>query len=104
MLSLVDTLPILGLLEPVAVLELRVVLREAYSTGTLQVWYLSIDMHFILLHINFEKELSISFLRNRATRPKMYEKKPNVFKRPTHFVSHPAFFKTFVEMVSSRFY
>jgi hypothetical protein len=27
-----------------------------------------------------------------------------VFKRPTHFVSHPAFFKTFVEMVSSRFY
>jgi hypothetical protein len=52
-------------------LELRAEFREAYWTGTLQVWYLSKDIHFFLLHVEFEDGLTISVLKNRATRHKI---------------------------------
>jgi hypothetical protein len=38
-------------LESGAILGLYVVPREAYNTGILQVWYLSVYIHFILLHL-----------------------------------------------------
>jgi hypothetical protein len=60
-------------LEKIAILGLDVVLKGAYSTGILQVWYHSIGVHFILLHVEFEDGLSISFLQNRATRHKNLE-------------------------------
>jgi hypothetical protein len=44
-----------------------VALRVAHSTYTLQVWYLSIDRHFFLIHVEFEDGLSISVLKNWAT-------------------------------------
>jgi hypothetical protein len=53
-------------LESVAVSRLSIVFREAYSTGILQVWYLSIDIHFILFHEEFEDGLSILVFENRA--------------------------------------
>jgi hypothetical protein len=53
--------------EWVAVLELSIVIREAYSMGIHQFWYLSIDIQFILLHVEFEDRLFISVLKNRAT-------------------------------------
>jgi hypothetical protein len=63
-----DELTTLGLLESVAVLGLCVAFKEAYNTGTLQVWYPSIDIPFVVLHLKFEEGLSISVLKNRATR------------------------------------
>jgi hypothetical protein len=53
--------------------------REAYNTGILQVWYLLIEKHFILLHVDFEEG-------NRTL------KKKKVVARP-HFISHSALFK-----------
>jgi hypothetical protein len=53
-------------LETVADSRLGVVFREAYSTGILQVWYLSIDVYFILFHMEFEDGLSILVFENRA--------------------------------------
>jgi hypothetical protein len=87
-------LPILGLLETIAILGLGVVLKGAYSTGMLQVWYHSIGLHFILPMLEFEDGLSMSVLINRATRYKNLDlevvkflKKSNVFKRrPLHFI------------------
>jgi hypothetical protein len=55
-------------LESVAVLRLDGEFRDAYNTGMLHVWYLVIDMHFILLHVKFEGGLSISILKTKATR------------------------------------
>jgi hypothetical protein len=51
-------------------------------------------MHFVLLHVKFEGGLSISFLKNRATRYKNLElgdckvsKKVKIFKRrPLYFI------------------
>jgi hypothetical protein len=84
----VDKIPILGPLETIAILGLDVVLKDSYGTDILQIWYHSIDIHFILLHVKFEDGSSISFLKNRATRYKNLEleivkflKKSNVFKR-----------------------
>jgi hypothetical protein len=57
----------LGPLESVAVSGLTGKFRQAYNTDILQVWYLSIDMPSILLHMEFEDGLSISVLKNRAT-------------------------------------
>jgi hypothetical protein len=42
-----------------AVLRLHVVLREAYSMGRIQIWYHSIDIHFIVSHVKFEYGLSV---------------------------------------------
>jgi hypothetical protein len=62
----VGELPTLGLLESVAVFGLGVVLGEAYNTGTLQVWYLLIDMHFIMFHEDFDDGLSVPVLKKRS--------------------------------------
>jgi hypothetical protein len=59
--------PILGLLEPGAVFGLNVEFRKAYATEALQIWYFSIDIHSIVLHVKFEDWFSISVLKNRAT-------------------------------------
>jgi hypothetical protein len=48
-------------------LELSGEFKEPYSIGTLQLWYPLTDMHFILPHVEFEDELSISILKNKAT-------------------------------------
>jgi hypothetical protein len=64
----VNILPTLGPLESVAVVGLSGEFREAYNTGILQFWYLSIDIHFIVFHVEFEDELSISVMKYTATR------------------------------------
>jgi hypothetical protein len=61
-----DKLPTLGWLESVAVLKLTVVLIEAYKARTFQFLCHSMDIHFILHHVEFEDGLSISVLENRA--------------------------------------
>jgi hypothetical protein len=82
-----------GPLESVSVLGLSVVFREVCDTDIRQVWYLSIDTQFILLHVEFEDGLSILVLQKRASRHKNF-KKSNVFKdSPAHFTSHPVFSK-----------
>jgi hypothetical protein len=63
-------LPTLGPLESIDVSGLSVVFGETYNTGILQVWYFSIDTHFILFPVEFEDGLSIPVLQNRATYPK----------------------------------
>jgi hypothetical protein len=65
---LVGGLPSLWLLESVAVLGLSVVFREAYNAGQLYLWYRVVDIHSILLHVEFANELSILVLKNEATR------------------------------------
>jgi hypothetical protein len=60
----------LGLSEPAAVLELNEEFREAYSKDIVQVWYPSIDINFILFHVEFEDGLFILIWRERATRYK----------------------------------
>jgi uncharacterized membrane protein YozB (DUF420 family) len=59
-------------LESVAVLGLRIALKETYSTGMIQFWYLLIDIHVNLSHVKVEDGLSILVLKkkNRATRHK----------------------------------
>jgi hypothetical protein len=47
---------------------LNVVFANPLNTDTLQVWYASIDTHFLLLYVKFENKLSISVLRNKAAR------------------------------------
>jgi hypothetical protein len=64
---LVDEWPTLGPLKSVAVLGLRVVFTDKYDLSILQIWYLSIDIHVILLHMIFEDALSISVSKTRAT-------------------------------------
>jgi hypothetical protein len=63
----VDELLILRPLELFAVLGLSVVFREAYNAFMLYGWYLSIDMHSILFHVEFKDGLSISVFKTRAT-------------------------------------
>ncbi|SAM09589.1 hypothetical protein [Absidia glauca] len=65
-LYLVDEVPNLGPLESAAVLGLSV--GEAYSI--LQVWYLLINGHFMLLHVEFEEGSPIPVWRDRAARYK----------------------------------
>jgi hypothetical protein len=70
---LVDKMLTLGHLETIAIFKLSVVLKDAYSTGILQVLYHSIGIHFILLHVELEDGLSISVWKKRATRHKNLE-------------------------------
>ncbi|SAM02335.1 hypothetical protein [Absidia glauca] len=74
----VDKLPTLGPLESVAVLGLRGEFREAYNT-------------------EFQVGLSISVMKNRATRHKNLQLKiENLHVKvlpPAHLNSNPAFFK-----------
>jgi hypothetical protein len=49
-----DELPTLRPLYSFAVLGISVEFREAYSGGILPFWHLSINMHFILFHVEFE--------------------------------------------------
>jgi hypothetical protein len=80
MLVFNDESPTFGPLEKTAVLELNVVFKKEYDTYILQVWYFSIDIHFILLHKKFGNGLSISVLKNRTK----FLKKSNVFNgRPS---------------------
>jgi hypothetical protein len=48
-----DKFPRFGPLELASVLGLKEEFREAYRTGILQVWYFSLDIHFILPHVKF---------------------------------------------------
>jgi hypothetical protein len=83
-------------LKSVAVFELGAVFREAYNTGTLQFWYLAIDILCLLFYVEFDDGLSSMILKNRATCLKISQleivkalKKSKVFKpRP------PTFFHT----------
>jgi hypothetical protein len=99
---LVDHYRRLGPLESVAVLALDVGFREAYNTGILQVWYHLIDIHFSILHVKFEDRLSISLLKNKATRTKNVELEIVKFLKrvkgvkPTRPFSKLRFFPTLV--------
>jgi hypothetical protein len=66
----------------------------------LQVWYHSVDIHFILPHVQFEDGSSIWVLKAWAARHKnlyleieKFLKKSNVQRLPVHFILNPAFFK-----------
>ncbi|SAL99410.1 hypothetical protein [Absidia glauca] len=88
-------------LESVAVFELSVGFSEAYNTGILQIWYLSVGMHLILFRVEFKDGLSISVLKDMATRYKVTTGNRKVLKkymsskaaRP-HYFTQP--FQTFV--------
>lgn len=70
MLIFSDHKPSLGTLQSVAALRLCADFTDEYSTGMLQFYYLSIDVHCILLHVEFVDWLSISVLRDKATQYK----------------------------------
>jgi hypothetical protein len=53
--------------QSVALFGLIEEFREAYSLFILHVWYLSIDIHYIVLHVEFEDGLSIPVLKSKAT-------------------------------------
>jgi hypothetical protein len=72
MLVLVDERSTLGSLESVAVLEVCVVFGAVTSTGILLFWYLSVAIHFIIIHVQFDDGLSISVLKIRATHHKIH--------------------------------
>jgi hypothetical protein len=55
-----------GSLESVAVLRFSGESQEAYNTGILQFWYLSMDTHSTLLHVKIEVRLFISVLRKEG--------------------------------------
>jgi hypothetical protein len=61
-----DELSFLRGFKSVAVLELCVKLTRAYDLGTVQFWYLLIDMDYILFYVKFEVGLSVTILRNRV--------------------------------------
>jgi hypothetical protein len=97
---LVVELPTLGSLELVALLGLNVAFIGAYSTDILQFWYHSIDIHSILLYVEFEDGLSISILKIRATHPKKLQleikkflkkskcRHPPIFSNPAFSISY----------------
>jgi hypothetical protein len=62
----VDELQILESLKLVAVFGLCGEFREAYIKVILQFWYHSIDIHSILLHVEFEDGLSIPVTKTRC--------------------------------------
>jgi hypothetical protein len=75
--------------ESVAVLGFDVVLEEAYSTGSLQVWYLLIDMHFSLFHVESEHGPSIADLKKQGNSAQKFT--PGIIKfRKSQMVSKPA--------------
>jgi hypothetical protein len=84
-------------METVAVLGHNDVFMGACHNKILRFWYPLIDIHFILLHVEFEDGLSIFVSKTRVTRPKIsqlkiekFPKKSNGFKgRPPTF-----YFKT----------
>jgi hypothetical protein len=82
----------LGPLESVTVLGLGVVFREAYVIGIFQIWYRSIDIHFILLHVKFEYGLFISVMQNRAIRHKNLQLEIEKFLKKSS--RRPLFFHT----------
>jgi hypothetical protein len=72
------------------------VFRDAYSKGTTQTWYLSLDMHHILFHVKFEDGLSIPVSKNQVTFHKYLQLEiVKVLTKSSlpHFISHPAFSK-----------
>jgi hypothetical protein len=48
-------------------LALFVAFTDTYDIRILQVWYLSIDIQFIVIHVEFEDVLSVWVWRERAT-------------------------------------
>ncbi|SAM07934.1 hypothetical protein [Absidia glauca] len=59
-------------------------LREARNMGICQLWYHAMDIHTVLLYVEFEDGLSISVLKYKS----------NAFNGPVdHIISNPAFFK-----------
>jgi hypothetical protein len=101
--GLVHDVPILRPLEFIAVLRLCAVFREAYSTFILHVWYHLIDMHFIIIYMEFEDELSISVLKTRAIYHKhlhleivKFLKRSNLFKGRLPLDFTPRLFPTHV--------
>jgi hypothetical protein len=100
----VGALPTLGRIEPVPVLELKIVFREACITGIHQIWCLLIDIHSIAFHVKFEDRLSTSVLRNRATRCKkvqLYKSKSFQKSQTCSNPAHPLYF-TLGELVHVR--
>jgi hypothetical protein len=85
-------------------LELSVVRKEAYNTGTLQLLYHLTDNHFILLHVEFGDVLSISVLKNRATRIKILKflkKVEDIQRPPDHFILNPVLSKLLVSRLGT---
>jgi hypothetical protein len=82
-------IPNVGVIGINRCLELNVEFREAYSTRIAHIWSPTIHINCILFHVEFEDGLSISVLKDRATRHKNVQlkiikflKKSNVFQTP----------------------
>jgi hypothetical protein len=86
MLGFGDCSPTFGPLESGAIVKLHVVIKKAYNTSTLQVWYISTDVCFILFHVEFEGGLSISVLENRATCHKNLQLEIEMFQKVQMFL------------------
>jgi hypothetical protein len=52
---------------------------DVYTVGSICFWHHSTDIGCILLHLKFERGLSISILRNKATLYKKMESKTEEF-------------------------
>jgi hypothetical protein len=94
MLIFGDECPSLGPLGYVAVLGKSVVVRKAWNTDILQFWPHSTDKHFILLHVKFEGGLSVSVLKNKATRHKNSHLEIVKFLKKSNVLNGPLYFKT----------
>jgi hypothetical protein len=81
-------------------LGLSAAFREAYNTGVLCVWYVSIGIHSILFHVEFEDGLIISVLNNRGNSSQKFtfgnrkvckkKKTPTIFQPPPFSNSYVA--------------
>jgi hypothetical protein len=86
-------LPTLGPLESVAVLGFSVAFTDAYNTGILPFYYHSVDIHPVMLQVEFEDGLSISVLENRPLTPKSIQLKIEKFPKKSMCskAAHPLF-------------
>lgn len=78
----------LVLVEFVAVSGLSGEFREARNAGIFRVWCLSIDIHFIMLHVEFEVGLSILVMEKQgnSSQKLIIEKYLKKVKPPTHYL------------------
>jgi hypothetical protein len=74
-------------------LGLDVVIREICNTNLLHLWYFSIDIHSILLHVKFEDGLSIQVMKKGNSLQKFTTGNREVSEKVkplAHFISNPA--------------
>jgi hypothetical protein len=85
--------------------------REAYNTGRPRFWYLSTEIHFIVLHVKFEDGMSSLENQDNSSQKltvgnrKVSKKAKWVSSSPAHIISHPVhifFSRTNSRVATSR--